>query len=47
VIVTDPRQIGLGDGVIVVGGGFLIGCTLGLGALVVILYRFWPRRASK
>ena len=47
VIVTDPRQIGLGDGVIVVGGGFVIGCTLGIGALVFVLYRFWPRRASK
>jgi hypothetical protein len=47
VIVTDPKQIGLGDGVIVVGGGFVIGCTLGLGALVFVLYRFWPGRASR
>jgi hypothetical protein len=46
-VVTDPKQIGLGDGVMVVGGGFLIGCTLGIGALVLVLYRFWPRRVSK
>ncbi len=46
-VVTDPKQIGLGDGVVVVGGGFVIGCTLGLAALVLVLYRFWPRRTPK
>ena len=46
-IVTDPKQIGLGDGVVVVGDGFVTGCTLGIGALIFVLYRFWPGRASK
>jgi hypothetical protein len=47
VVVTDAKQIGMGDGVIVVGGGFVIGCTLGISALVFVLYRFWLGRASQ
>lgn len=43
-VVADPSQIGLGDGVVVVGGGFLIGLTLGLAAMIFILYRYWPKR---
>lgn len=46
-IVTDPKQIGLGDGVMVVGGGFLIGCSLGLSGLLFVLFRFWPGRTSR
>ncbi len=46
-VVTDPKQIDIGDGVVVVGGGLVIGCTLGIAALVFVLYRFWPGRASK
>ena len=43
-VATDPSQIGLGDGVVVVGGGFLIGITLGLATMILILYRFWPSK---
>ena len=46
-VVTDPKQIGLGDGVMVVGGGLIIGSTVGLSALVFVLYKFWPGRMSK
>jgi hypothetical protein len=42
-VVSDPEQIGLGDGVMVIGGSFL---TLGLAAMVWILYRYWPRRTK-
>ena len=42
-VVPSPTDIGLGDGVMVVGGGFVIGCTLGVAGLVVVLYKFWPR----
>jgi hypothetical protein len=45
-VVPNPRDIGLGDGVVVVGGGFIIGCTLGVTGLVVFVYRFWPRRTQ-
>jgi len=43
-VVTNPKDIGLGDGVMVVGGGFLIGTTLGLVGLGFTLYRYWPRQ---
>lgn len=42
-VVSDPEQIGLGDGVMVIGGSFLTGITLGLAAMVWILYRYAPR----
>ena len=29
-VVPNPKDVGLGDGVAVVGGGFVIGCVLGL-----------------
>jgi hypothetical protein len=41
-----PKDVGLGDGVMVVGGGFVIGCTLGVAGLAVVLYKFWPRRTQ-
>jgi hypothetical protein len=47
VVARNPKDIGLGDGVMVVGGGFVLGCTLGIAGLVLVLYRFWPRRVSK
>lgn len=46
VVVRDPKQVSVGDGVVVVGGGLLIGTTLGLAALVLMLYRFWPRKSQ-
>ena len=46
-VVTDPKMFSLGDGVVVVGGGFVIGTTLGLAGLFFVLYRFWPGRVSK
>ena len=46
-VVTNRKEIGLGDGVIVVGGGFVVGTTLGLLGISLVLYRFWPRRHSE
>ena len=43
-VVPSPKDTGFGDGVMVVGGGFVIGCTLGVSGLVMVLYKFWPRR---
>jgi hypothetical protein len=45
-VVPNPKDIGLGDGVMVVGGGFVMGCTLGVSGLVMVLYKFWPRRTQ-
>jgi hypothetical protein len=45
-IVTDPKEIGMGDGVVVVGGGFIIGTILGLLGIGLVIYRFWPARAQ-
>ncbi|MBZ5678780.1 MAG: hypothetical protein LAO24_01605 [Acidobacteriia bacterium] len=45
--VTKPADVGLGDGVVVVGGGLIVGTTLGLLGLAIVLYRFWPSRLSK
>ena len=44
VVVPNPQDTGLGDGVVVVGGGFVIGCTLGVGGVIWTLHKFWPRR---
>jgi len=43
-VVPNPEDIGLGDGVVVVGGGFVMGCSLGVAGLAIVLYKFWPRR---
>ena len=42
-----PGQPDLGDGVMVVGGGFLVGCSLGLAGLIFVLYRFWSGRTQR
>ena len=44
IVVRNPQQLGMGDGVAVVGGGFILGLTLGLTGLIYVLYRFWPSR---
>jgi hypothetical protein len=46
-VVPNPKDIGLGDGVMVVGGGFIIGCVLGISGIVFVLYKFWPRKISR
>jgi hypothetical protein len=45
--VPNPEDFGLGDGLRVVGGGFVIGCTLGVAGIVAVLYKFWPHPVSK
>jgi hypothetical protein len=46
-VVRNPEDIGLGDGVAVVGGGFVLGCSLGVAGLAIVLYKFWPRRIQR
>ena len=46
-VVTDSEKLSIGDGVVVVGGGFVFGLVFGLAGLVFVLYRFWPRRIEK
>jgi uncharacterized membrane protein YgdD (TMEM256/DUF423 family) len=43
-VVTDLRELTPADGVVVIGGGFVLGTTLGLAGLALMLYRFWPRK---
>ncbi len=44
---VKPKNVTAGDGVMVIGGGFLLGSTLGIAGAAFMLYRFWPRRISK
>ena len=45
-VTTNPQQISLGDGVIVVGGGFPAGTVLGLVGMSYVIYLYWPRLAK-
>lgn len=44
---VKPENVSPGDGVLVIGGGFLLGSTVGIAGAAFMLYRFWPRRNSK
>ena len=46
-VVSDLQKLSLGDGVVVVGGGFVFGLVFALAGLVLVLCRFWPRRGEK
>jgi hypothetical protein len=46
-VVTNPKELSIGDGVVVIGGGLVAGTTLGLLGIAVVFYRFWPRRIAK
>jgi hypothetical protein len=46
-VVPNSKDVGLGDGVMVVGSGFVIGCTVGVAGLAIVLYKFWPRQIQK
>jgi hypothetical protein len=46
-VITNPAEVSSADGVVVIGGGFVIGTTLGLSGFAFVLYRFWPTRVSK
>jgi hypothetical protein len=44
---VKPENVTPGDGVMVIGGGFLLGSTLGVAGAAFMLYRYWPSRVSK
>jgi hypothetical protein len=44
---VKPENVTPGDGVMVIGGGFLLGSALGIAGAAFMLYRFWPKRSSK
>jgi hypothetical protein len=46
VVVKNPENFGLGDGVVVVAGWFIFGTIFGLAGLILMLRRFWPRRGG-
>jgi hypothetical protein len=39
-VATNLQKLSIGDGVVVVGGGFVFGLGFGLAGLVLVLYRF-------
>jgi hypothetical protein len=43
VVVQDPKNTSLGDGIMVVGEGSLIGLCFALSGIGYFLYKFWPR----
>jgi uncharacterized membrane protein YidH (DUF202 family) len=46
IVVSNRKNAHLGNGVMVVGGGFLIACMVGIAGAAVIVYRFWPRQSQ-
>jgi hypothetical protein len=45
-VVRNPENFGLGDGVVIVAAWLLFGSILGLVGLILMLRRFWPRRGG-
>ena len=45
-VVKNPENFGLGDGVVVIAGWFIFGTVFGLAGLILTLRRFWPRRGG-
>jgi hypothetical protein len=44
---VKSHDIDVGDGIMVVGGGFILGTSLGLTGAGYVLYRYWPRSIPK
>jgi hypothetical protein len=43
-VLSNAKEINPADGVVVIGGGFLLGAILGVTGFGLVLYKFWPRR---
>ena len=43
-VLSNPKEASAADGVVVIGGGYLLGSIFGVTTLGVVLYRFWPRK---
>ena len=43
-VLSNAKEVSPADGVVVIGGGFLLGATLGVTGFGLVLYKFWPRR---
>jgi hypothetical protein len=46
-VLSNPKEASPADGMVVIGGGFLLGAFLGGTAFGLVLYRFWPRKRRK
>ena len=46
-VVQDPKNTSLGDGIMVVGEGLILGTSLAIVGIGYFLYRFWPRGDCK
>jgi hypothetical protein len=45
-VVRNPENFGLGDGVVIVAAWWLFGTIFGLAGLILMLRQFWPRRGG-
>ena len=46
-VIGDRGEVSPADGVVVIGGGFILGLFVGVATAVFALVRFWPRTAVK
>ena len=46
-VVKNPEDVGLSDGVVVISGWYIFGTIFGSVGLFLMLTKFWPRRTSK